>query len=84
MSRIGTALGIALNGLEGTVVEIEVDIAPGLPNLTIVGLADTAIEQSKHRVRAALQNSGLQFPDSRVVGEHGFGECWVLLSPNRA
>lgn len=81
MSRIGTALGIALNGLEGTVVEIEVDIAPGLPNLTIVGLADTAIEQSKHRVRAALQNSGLQFPDSRVlvnlspaaVPKHGSG-----------
>lgn len=48
-------------------VDIEVDIAPGLPQFTIVGLADTALDQSRHRVRSALKNSGLGFPDSRVI-----------------
>lgn len=57
----------ALLGLEGTIVEVEVDIAPGLPSFTVVGLPDTAIQESRERVRAAVRNSGFFFPMKRVV-----------------
>ena len=43
----------AVVGLEGYIVEVEVDIAPGLPFFTIVGLPDTAVQESRERVRAA-------------------------------
>lgn len=48
-------------------VKVEVDIANGLPNLLIVGLPGAAVQESRERVRAALQNSGLPFPLRRVV-----------------
>ena len=57
----------ALLGLEGTIVEVEVDIAPGLPNFTVVGLPDTAIQEARERVRYAVRNSGFFFPNKRVV-----------------
>ncbi|MGI2335695.1 MAG: YifB family Mg chelatase-like AAA ATPase [Dehalogenimonas sp.] len=57
----------ALLGLDGTIVEVEVDIAPGLPSFTVVGLPDTAIQESRERVRAAVRNSGFNFPMKRVV-----------------
>ena len=57
----------ALLGLEGTIVEVEVDIAPGLPSFTVVGLPDAAIQESRERVRAAVRNSGFFFPMKRVV-----------------
>ncbi len=55
-------------GLEGVVVEVEVDIAEqGLPSFTIVGLPDKAVEESKERVRSAIRNSGADFPVSRIT-----------------
>ncbi len=57
----------AVVGLEGAVVEVEVDISRGLPSFTIVGLPDTAVQESRERVRAAIKNSSLQFPGTRLT-----------------
>lgn len=56
-----------LNGLEGSIVSVEVDIARGLPTYDIVGLADTAIKESKQRVRASIKNSGFDFPMDKIT-----------------
>ena len=53
-------------GINAHMVEVEVDLAFGIPNFYIVGLPDKAIKESKDRVRAALKNSGLRTPE-RVV-----------------
>ena len=57
----------AVVGLEGFIVEVEVDISPGLPSFTIVGLPDTAVQEAKERVRVAIRNSGCTFPMKRIV-----------------
>jgi magnesium chelatase family protein len=64
LSRCSSA---ALRGLDAQPVRIEVDISPGLPGLQMVGLADAAVQESRERVRAALRNSGLRVPLTRVV-----------------
>ena len=56
-----------LHGLEAVEVTVESDVAFGLPSLNIVGLPDTAIRESKERVRTAIANSGFSFPDKRVT-----------------
>lgn len=58
----------AVVGLEAVPVEVEVDVASqGLPNLTIVGLPDKAVEEAKERVRSAIKNSGADFPAKRIT-----------------
>ncbi len=57
----------AVVGLEGAIVEVEVDISPGLPSFTIVGLPDTAVQEARERVRAAIRNSGCAFPMKRII-----------------
>ncbi len=57
----------AVVGLEGAIVEVEVDIAHGLPFFGLVGLPDTAVNEAKERVRAAIKNSGAIFPLKRIV-----------------
>ncbi|MEG1527778.1 MAG: YifB family Mg chelatase-like AAA ATPase [Clostridia bacterium] len=57
----------ALNGLEGIPLTIEVDIQTGLPGVDIVGLADTAVKESKERVRSAIKNSGYKYPIASVI-----------------
>jgi magnesium chelatase family protein len=57
----------AVNGLDGVLVEVEVDLAAGLPAFTVVGLGDTAVHESRERVRAAIRNSGLTFPMKRLT-----------------
>ena len=57
----------ALAGMEAPPVSVEVHLANGLPSLTIVGLPDTEVRESKDRVRAALQNAGFQIPNRRVT-----------------
>ncbi len=57
----------AVIGLEGAIVEVEVDTGRGLPSLTIVGLPDAAVKESGERVRAAIKNSGLVYPGGRVT-----------------
>ena len=56
-----------LQGLEAREVAVEVDIAPGLPGLQIVGLAEAAAREARERVRAALRNSGFRVPLTRVI-----------------
>ena len=52
--------------LDGALVEVEVDIAQsGMPTFLIVGLPDAAVQKARERVRAAIRNSGLCFPNSR-------------------
>lgn len=64
LARCTTA---TLQGLDARQVEVEVDLGPGLPALQMVGLADTAIHESRERLRSALRNSGLRVPLTRVV-----------------
>ena len=56
-----------LNGLDGYLVDVEVDISNGLPTYDIAGLADTAIKESKFRVKGAIKNSEFQFPIDKVT-----------------
>ena len=57
----------AIVGMDGAIVEVEVDISPGLPSFTIVGLPVTAVQEAKERVRAAIRNSGCEFPLKRIT-----------------
>ncbi len=54
-------------GLDGVLIEVEVDIANGLPAFNIVGLPDTAVQEARERVRAAIKNTGLPFPRTRLT-----------------
>lgn len=58
----GTVLGI-----NGQIIEVEVDLSNGLPSFDLVGLADTAVKESKERVRAAIKNTGYEFPIQRII-----------------
>ena len=57
----------AVVGLEGAIVEVEVDTGRGLPSLTIVGLPDAAVKESSERVRSAIRNSGFFYPNKRLT-----------------
>ena len=57
----------ALIGLEGVLVQVEVDTSRGMPSLVIVGLPDAAVKESSERVRAAIKNAGLVFPGKRIT-----------------
>jgi magnesium chelatase family protein len=57
----------AVIGLDGAVVEAEVDVSNGMPSFVIVGLPDTAVQESRERVQAAVKNAGLAFPYRRVT-----------------
>lgn len=57
----------AVIGLEGVIVEVEVDYSNGLPAVIIVGLPDAAVQESRERIQTAIKNAGLNFPRHRVV-----------------
>lgn len=57
----------AIIGLDGVVVEVEVDTAQGLPAMVIVGLPDAAVQESRERVQAAIKNAALRYPRGRLV-----------------
>lgn len=57
----------AVSGVDGQLVEVEVDISPGLPRFNIVGLPDSSVQESRERVRAAIRNSGAEFPMRRIT-----------------
>jgi len=57
----------ALCGLNALAVRVETHLGPGLPSFNIVGLADTEVRESRERVRAALINSGFEFPPGRIT-----------------
>jgi magnesium chelatase family protein len=58
---------VALNGLTGRPIEVEVDVSSGMPGTVVVGLADTIVNEARDRVRAAVVNSGTSWPDQRVT-----------------
>jgi magnesium chelatase family protein len=64
---LATVLSATLQGLEGRVVRVEVDVASGLPSFTIVGLPDAALAEARERVRGAIRNSGFEFPPRRLT-----------------
>lgn len=58
---------VALDGLVGRPIEVEVDVNSGMPGTVLVGLADTIVNEARDRVRAAVVNSGTSWPDQRVT-----------------
>ncbi|MEA3241249.1 MAG: magnesium chelatase domain-containing protein, partial [Pseudomonadota bacterium] len=60
-------MSASLQGIEAVNIEVEVDVSSGLPGMTIVGLADHAIRESRDRIRAAIKNSGYKFPNRRIT-----------------
>ena len=56
-----------LKGLDGFPVQAEIDMHTGMPTYDIVGLADTAVKESRERVRSAIKNSGYSYPVSAIV-----------------
>ncbi|GAA1099579.1 hypothetical protein GCM10009648_43760 [Tsukamurella spumae] len=72
MSALSKVHSVAITGVDGAVVEIEGCIGAGLPAVHLVGLPDTVLKESRDRIRAAVVNIGMKFPDTRVT---------VALSP---
>jgi magnesium chelatase family protein len=60
-------LSSALVGIDSFPVDVEVDLAPGLPQFSTVGLPDAAVKESRDRIKAAVKNSGYSFPENRVT-----------------
>ncbi len=61
------ARSLALVGIDALPVEVEVDVSPGLPGFSIVGLPDAAVQEARERVRVAISNSGYKFPTRKVI-----------------
>ncbi len=57
----------AVIGLDGVLIEVEVDVGTGQPGMVVVGLPDAAVQESKERVRAAIRNSGGRIPHGKVT-----------------
>ena len=64
---LARAYAVGLVGLDGHVVEVEADLAHGLPGLTVIGLPDAALAEARDRVRAAVVNSGFAWPQRRIT-----------------
>src|SRR3972149_5462035 len=64
---LARVFSVAVIGLEGVIVEVEVAFTNGLPGVTIVGLPDAAVQESRERVQTAVKNAGLHFPRHRIV-----------------
>jgi magnesium chelatase family protein len=64
---ITRVLSFGLLGIEAYPVEIEIDVSRGLPAITVVGLADTAIRESRERVKSAIKNSGFEWSGERIT-----------------
>jgi magnesium chelatase family protein len=64
LARVAT---FAIDGVQPRQVWVEVDIRAGLPAFTVVGLGDTAVRESRDRIRAAILNSGFKFPEGRIT-----------------
>jgi magnesium chelatase family protein len=64
---LARVLSAALRGVEAALVRVEVDVAAGLPAFTTVGLPDSAVRESRERVRTAIRNAGFPFPQDRIT-----------------
>ena len=64
---LAKVVSCAVVGLDGYIVQVEVDISPGLPNFFVVGLPDKSVQEARERVRGAIRNSGFTFPMRRIT-----------------
>ena len=64
---LSTVKSMALDGLEGYLIEIQTDISNGIPNFEVVGLPDTSVKEAKERVKIAIKNIGLDIPSRRIL-----------------
>lgn len=64
---LARSLAVSLTGLDGQLVEVECDISAGLPGLSFTGLPDASVMESRDRLRAALLNSGVKWPDRKIT-----------------
>ena len=64
---LATVFSRALNGMDAPQVEVEAHLANGLPAFNIVGLPDTEVKESRDRVRAAILQSGFDFPSKKIT-----------------
>lgn len=64
---LARTLGVALIGVSGQLVEIQADISTGIPGLAFTGLADTAVVESRDRIRSAAVNSGIDWPNRKIT-----------------
>jgi hypothetical protein len=64
---LARAHGVVLSGIDAHLVEVEAHLSQGLPGMSIVGLADTAVGEARDRVRAAVLNSGARWPQNRIT-----------------
>lgn len=56
-----------ISGIDGYIIDVEADLVQGLPGIDIVGLADTAVKESKERIKSAIKNSGLSVPQKKMI-----------------
>ena len=73
--RYAETYGSGLYGIEGILVRIEVSIQNGIPAFEIVGLCGSDVKESRERVRAAVRNSGYEFPNGRITAN--FAPAWI-------
>ena len=66
-SMLAKVFSSAVLGIDAYIVEVEVDLASGLPYFAVVGLPDASVKESRERVKSAVQNSGLDFPIRRIT-----------------
>ena len=64
---LARARSASLHGIEAAIIVVEVDVTTGLPSFTTVGLPDSTVRESRDRVRAAIKNSGFEFPAERIT-----------------
>ena len=72
---LAKVLSGAILGIDAYIVEVEVDIAQGLPVFATVGLPDGAVKESKERVKSAIKNSGYDLPPKRITVNLAPGRC---------
>src|SRR3954447_18667187 len=65
--RVASGRSAAVGGVDACPVHVEVDVSFGLPKFVMVGLADTAVRESRERVRLAIRNSGFEYPPYRIT-----------------
>ena len=59
--------GSTTQGVDGFIIDVEVDVSAGMPGTDIVGMPDTAVRESKERVRTAIKNSGIKYAPQKVT-----------------
>ena len=64
---LSKVISAAVMGVEALIVEVEIDTSGGLPAITVVGLPDAAVRESRERVRAAIRNSGFKIPSRKFT-----------------